>query len=66
MGKFAPYMKALTPEQRPEPCRQCTHRDMLRWLMDGKFCQYSEEMSTYRTKRCSDFEPDYGTQLSLF
>lgn len=60
------WMKPLAEADRPEPCRQCKHRHMLRWLMDVPFCEHSFFTCKERTRPCSDFERDYGKQLKLF
>jgi hypothetical protein len=61
-----PYMKPLENADRPEPCRKCKHRHMLRWLGNVPFCEHSCYTCLKRTKPCTKFERDYGTQLSLF
>jgi hypothetical protein len=66
MEKLKPYMKPLKDAERPVPCRKCKHRHMLRWLMKVPFCEHSSYTCLNRTKPCTEFEGDYGTQLSLF
>lgn len=61
-----PYMKALKDKERPEPCQQCKHRHMLRWLLNIPFCEHSSYTCLHRTKRCTEFEADTGKQLALF
>ena len=60
------YMKPLKEDEYPEPCRKCKHRHMLRWLLNIPFCEHSSYTCYRRTKRCTDFEADYGKQLTLF
>ena len=64
--KLAPYMKPLTDDERPMPCCKCKHRHMLRWLLKVPFCEHSSYTCLNRTKPCTEFEGDYGRELSLF
>ena len=66
MEKLEPYMKPLKDNERPEPCKKCKYRHMLRWLSGQKFCEHSSYTCTNRTKRCDEFKGDYGVELSLF
>jgi hypothetical protein len=63
---LAPYMKPLKDDERPEVCRTCKHRHMLRWLMKIPFCEHSSYTCLNRIKPCTEYERDYGTQLTLF
>ena len=64
--QLEPYMKPIAEADRPEPCRQCKHRHMLRWLLGVIFCEHSSYTCVKRTKPCDEFERDYGKQLTLF
>ena len=66
MEQLEPYMKALKADERPEVCRSCRHRHMLRWLLNIPFCEHSSYTCVNRSKRCVKFQGDYGTQLDLF
>ena len=65
MNELKPYMKPLKKDEYPEPCRKCKHRHMLRWLMKKPFCEHSSHTCIHRTKPCTDFDGDYGKQLTL-
>lgn len=66
MEQLKPYMKQLKESEVPEGCKKCKFRHLLRWLLKKPFCQHSSYTCSNRTKPCTEFEGDYGTQLSLF
>ena len=63
---LAPYMKPVSPEEYPEPCRPCRHSHMLRWLLNIPFCEHSSYTCLKRKKPCNEFERKAERQLELF
>ena len=66
MEKLAHYMKPVADADKPEGCKNCKYRYLLRWLLGQVFCEHSSYTRTHSTKRCDEFEGDYGIQLELF